>query len=237
MLTRLSGGRHTHHLVCFPHAGGGPAAYRAWRGIDDRFSVWAVALPGRGRLRHEPYPQAWAPLVARLVTEVAGLPGQVVLLGHSMGALLAYETARLLAACAARPPAHLVVLGRGAPETGTPVMWPTDPDELVDAVASRYGGVPDAVRGEPELLRVTAGLLRADLELVRRYAWALGPPLDCPVTAVRGDRDQTTSAADLAAWSCHTRGDTLAVALPGGHFFRDGEQSALMALVKRRALR
>lgn len=234
MLGPLGGEPLQGHVVCFPHAGGTASGYHWWVDQSPERQVWGVTLPGRGRLSAEPVARDWPSLVARLVSEVARLRGPVVLLGYSLGALLAYEVARDLTARGA-PPAHLVVVARGAPETGPVVSWPDDDGRLLELVAERYGGVPDAVRDDHELLRATVPILRADLELVRTYAWLTGPPLTCPVTAVRGERDETTPPGALAAWAWHTRGDFHAATVPGGHFISGQGRAELAAIVRERA--
>lgn len=85
------------HLVCFPHAGAMPATYLTWfRGMDDRTALW-------GALRNSVSPTAppaerWEPAVRGAAGAIARLPGTVLLYGHSMGAVLAYETAAELLA-------------------------------------------------------------------------------------------------------------------------------------------
>lgn len=229
-LIRLAGSAGERHLVCFPHAGGSPQAYRWCAAADHGGRTWAVSLPGRAGVSTAD----WLSLVARITDEMANLSGSVTLMGHSLGALVAYEVARRLEDRGADL-RHLVVVSRGAPETGRVPRWPDDDDLLLEVVSEKYGGIPDELRAEPELLRAMAGPLRVDLELVRSYAWKVGRPLKCPITAVSGDRDATTSAAELAAWRHHTLGDFHAVTIPGGHFFAEQERTALLDIVRRRA--
>lgn len=86
-------------VLCFPHAGGGTATYRSWAPLASELEVWAVALPGREHRFGEPATSSVRERVARIADDCleelgAALP--VVLFGHSMGALLAFEVAREL---------------------------------------------------------------------------------------------------------------------------------------------
>jgi surfactin synthase thioesterase subunit len=46
-----------------------------------------------------------------------------------------------------------------------------------------------------------------------------GPPLTCPVIALRGTEDPRASEAETLAWQRHTTGGFAMRSFPGGHFF------------------
>lgn len=223
-------------LVCFPHAGGGHAAFRRWpAALASTLEVWVAELPGRGLRANEPLGASWTATVTELADAVRGLRDgrPTVLLGHSLGALVAFETARRLEALGTAAD-HLVAAGALAPRrVGAHWRIPEDDDRLVAEVDRRYGAVPPTVRAEPELLRRFLPVLRADLELAAAYSFApCAAPLACPVTALAGTGDSTATPEEAAWWGEHTAGDFRAVALPGGHFFlheRVAEVGALAA--------
>ncbi|TXC66112.1 thioesterase [Piscinibacter aquaticus] len=116
-------------LVCFHHAGVGAAVYRPWAvDLPPDVEVCAIELPGRGsRLREAPLDS-----VARIVSELiphlqAEVDRPFAFFGHSMGAVLAYETAVALSAAGGPVPQHLFVSGRRPPHV---------PDPLPPSVAS-----------------------------------------------------------------------------------------------------
>src|SRR3546814_4467064 len=82
-------------LFCFPHAGGAASSYFAWAGALEAVDVLAVQPPGReGRLA-EPLIADMTTLLDRLVAAIEPqLDRPFVFFGHSMGALVAFETAR-----------------------------------------------------------------------------------------------------------------------------------------------
>ena len=107
-------------LFCFPPAGSGTVAYRAWAPLAaPGLEVNAVLLPGRETRFAEPPVDDMAALASQIADAIAPLAGQpFALFGHSLGALLAYEVARRLAAqgCA---PGHLFASGHLAPAIGS----------------------------------------------------------------------------------------------------------------------
>ncbi|NBE84782.1 thioesterase II family protein [Micromonospora rubida] len=80
-------------LVCLPHAGGTAQAYRTWQdGVPDDTGVYAVQYPGRqDRLREPPATsiEQLAGPIADALDPLTGSP--MVLFGHSLGAIVAYE--------------------------------------------------------------------------------------------------------------------------------------------------
>lgn len=220
-------------LVAFAHAGGGASSFAAWRrALPADVELLAVQLPGREGRAAEPAAGAVADIVAQvapLLAAAAAAP--TVYLGHSMGALLAFECAR------AAPPAHLVVSGRDAAHLPDPrARCHLDDDALLaDMVA--LGGMPAELLSEPELVRRLLAVLRADLVLAEGHAHRAGAPLPCPITALRGRDDPETTAAGVDAWREHTAAAFCALDFPGGHFFlhdrAGGAFAAVAALLRR----
>jgi medium-chain acyl-[acyl-carrier-protein] hydrolase len=222
-------------LVCFAHAGGSPSMFNRWpAGLAPDVEVWPVTLPGRGGRARESAVRDWAPLVDELAIAVAEqVPGPVALFGHSLGGLLAFEVGRALARTG-EPPVHLLVSARAAPERRHLVELPATDEALLAHVGRLYDGVPDVVRDSPELRAHFVPILRRDLQLVNSYRFHPGPPLPCPITVFGGETDRTVGHAELAGWSDHTSVDCEVHQFPGGHFYLDGAEPAVLQAVWRR---
>jgi surfactin synthase thioesterase subunit len=91
--------------------------------------------------------------------------------------------------------------------------------ELVTVLQDRYGGIPPAVRDNPELQKLLLPALRADFQMIETYACADEPPLDVPLLVLGGTEDPAVSAAHLNDWRRYTTQDCSVRLLPGGHFF------------------
>lgn len=208
-------------LVCFPHAGGSASAFIGLAGAltPAGIEVLAVQYPGRQDRRHEPCIRTVDALVEALLPELGQWTGRpFALFGHSLGATLAYETARRLAA-SGRDPVHLFVSGRRAP--GIPLRdlpHLLDDQALIARISRLQGTDPELLRDE-ELLRMVLPAIRSDYEMAGAYRHRPGPALGVPLTALTGDSDPNVSVEDARRWS-EVAGDSFRLhVLPGGHFF------------------
>lgn len=223
-------------LFCFPHAGAGASAYRAWSAplAADGFDVCPVQLPGRESRLGEPAYRAIEPLVEDLVDGIAPyLDRPYALFGHSMGALVAFELARSLRQRGAALPCHLFASGRIAPQREDPRPKLHDlADAVLLARVLELGGVPSELRAAPELMEFQLPLLRADLAVNENYRYVSAPPLAVPITAFAGKQDPKTDHAEIGGWAEHTSAGFTMRSLPGGHFFvHDSMQLLLRYLV------
>ncbi|MFE0650827.1 thioesterase II family protein [Streptomyces sp. NPDC059534] len=207
--------------MCLPHAGGTAGAFRVWTdALPDDVELVAVQYPGRQDRYGEPCVRTMAELadsVARALLPLFDRP--VALLGHSMGAALAYEvTLRLETLYRARP-RHLFVSGHGSPlipRDGRDLHL-RDDDALVRGVLE-LGGMDPAVVDDPELLAVLLPSFRADLTLIETYRPAAARPVTVPVTAYVGDADPGVPVAHAAAWEGLTSAEFALRVFPGDHF-------------------
>ncbi|MEU1320433.1 thioesterase II family protein [Streptomyces tibetensis] len=223
-------------LICFPHAGGAASAYLPLsRLLRPHVEVRAVQYPGRQDRRLET-PVAdigeLASVVAqKLQDEETAAP--YAFFGHSMGALIAYETARILEERGARPPRRLFLSARGAPG---PRRSPHDvlpDDEAVLAAVRRLGGTGVSLLDDPELVAMVLPALRADYAALAAYSWTPGEPLHTPVTVLCGDADPVVSVEEAAGWRAFTRAETEVRVFPGGHFYVDQRLDDVAEVVLR----
>jgi surfactin synthase thioesterase subunit len=209
-------------LFCLPFAGAGASAYATWpAGLPDEIEICAVQLPGREGRFNDPLVTDIHALVPALCDGIAPLLDRpFALFGHSMGAAVAYETARALARDRGRSPAVLFVSGHRAPHLPRqypPIHHLPDP-EFVDELR-RLNGTPAEVLAGSELLDLVLPLLRADFQMAETYVPSPGGPLACRVVALGSTEDDRVSLATLEPWREATTGPFEVAMFPGDHFY------------------
>ena len=220
-------------LFCFPYAGAGASAYRTWAGfVPETVEVRSVQLPGRESRLREACLTAMPALVDDVTAAIRPLLDRpFALFGHSLGALLAFETARRLASVSGAEPAHLFASGRRAPHLparSRPIA-DLEPGAFLEEIRRRYDGVPREILDEPDLLALLLPALRADIKLIESYRYEVAAPLECPITVYGGVDDLEARDDELSAWRVHTRGAFAVRMFPGSHFFIRSLSAAVTA--------
>lgn len=207
-------------LICLSFAGGGTVGFRPWaRQVPRDVELRSVCYPGREFRYGDEITGGWQGLVADCADAIAGdTRTPYVLYGHSMGALVAYEAARLLEA-AGTGPESLVLSGHIAPQnwTGsrTKALATASDAELSDWLEAS-GGAPESVLCDPDLLDMAVELLRMDLQAYSGYHHDARPRLRAGIHLMVGEREVTQLHE---GWSEVTDGPFSMEVLPGGHFF------------------
>jgi medium-chain acyl-[acyl-carrier-protein] hydrolase len=210
-------------LLCLSYAGGGTVDFRAWAdALLPAIDLCPVILPGRESRMGERAFDAMSPLVDAMVPALLPLlrSAPFAIYGHSMGSWVGFELVRALRRVNVQP-VHLFVAARRAPHrpARVPALSGLPDPAFEQAIQERYGGIPEAVRANRELMALFLPTLRADFGLLDRYRYVDAPPLAVPITAFRGTEDRVDEPSDIAAWSEHTSGAFALHALSGGHFF------------------
>jgi pyochelin biosynthetic protein PchC len=148
-----------------------------------------------------------------------------------MGAVLAYEVARLLQERDGVRPVHLFASGRRAPSCHREGSVHRYNDDELLAELLRNGGTDRRFLDDAEIRATILPLVRVDYQAVESYRFQPGPLLDCPVTALVGDRDRQTTLDEAEAWSRHSSGEFALRVFPGGHFYLDNQRDAVFDLI------
>ncbi|WP_149830974.1 type I polyketide synthase [Streptomyces tailanensis] len=216
-------------LLCFPHAGGSASTFfQLAAQLAPDVEVVAVQYPGRQDRRSE----AAATDIGVLADRIAGVLARDTarpwaFFGHSMGAVVAYETALRLTA-QGLPPRILFASARSAPSLvpSEGVHGLSDDDLL--AVVEKLGGTSPELMQDAEVRRMLLPVVRADYRLIESYRCpADAAVLTCPVVALTGDADPMTTVDDARAWRGHTSADFDLRVFPGGHFYLTQQLSAV----------
>ena len=220
-------------LVCFPHAGSSASYYHAMSGLlAPEIDVLAVQYPGRQDRRHEPPADDVLDLAGRIFAVLRDQDGPPpALFGHSMGATVAYETARLLEHRAGVRVRALFVSGRRAPSRVRAEHVPLGDDDAVVAELRRLSGTDLRALEDAEMRRLVLPVVRADYAAIERYRRPPGPDPACPISVFTGDADPLTTVEEAWAWTAHSAAGVDVRVFPGGHFFIDDHQKEIAELV------
>lgn len=218
-------------LFCFHYAGGNAGVFRAWRAeLDPRVELVSIQLPGRGQRFNEPLLHTVDQVVQAVLGEIVPyLDIPYALLGHSVGAMLAYEVACALQTHCTPAARELIVSGARAPQIPRrepPVSCASDA-VLIERVRG-YRSMPEETLESPELMELLLPMLRADFAVHESYTKPPHEPLHCPVTALGGKDDEWVTEQDLSAWGGTTRGGFEWHRFEGGHFFIDTSRPAVL---------
>uniref|UniRef100_A0A450YZ13 Medium-chain acyl-[acyl-carrier-protein] hydrolase n=1 Tax=Candidatus Kentrum sp. TC TaxID=2126339 RepID=A0A450YZ13_9GAMM len=226
-------------LFCFPFAGGNTLAYRAWpKHFSSNIELRPVRLPGReGRFKETCYRNV-VPLVQALASGLSSyLDLPFAFFGHSMGALLAFELARILRRQGRPGPFCLMVSGRKAPQISfSGRAFHKLPDsELIEELRN-YGGTPEIILRQKEIMEIFLPVIRSDFAINETYTYMPDALLDCPIRAFGGEIDHLVSKPDLDAWRQQTMNDFALHMFSGGHFYLNGSEGHALARMVAREL-
>lgn len=209
-------------LFVFPHAGSGAFPYRVLAAaLPPWVELHIAQLPGREASFGATPHRTMKPLTDALVHVLSPkLDLPFVFLGHSFGSHVAFGVTRALRERGAPLPRGLVVSAGRAPHLplGRSPLHDLPRPRLIEALR-RYGGTPDVVLSNEELMDLFLPPLRADLAVYETHVFDAAEPLAIPITAFGGRQDHSTSPAELEPWREHTSGAFTLRIFDGGHFY------------------
>ena len=223
-------------LFCVPYAGRGASVYRHWPDLlGDNIELCAYQLPAReSRLRESPFTR-----LRQAVEESAGIIRSYsdvpfAFFGHSMGAVICFELARMLRT-EQLAPVHLFVSGRQAPQfpDRRPLLTPLSDNGFVVEICRRYNGIPREVSQDNELMQLLLPALRADVEMLETYDYQPSPRFTFPITAFGGRNDSETLIEELEGWKDQTNAQFETHIFPGDHFFLQPAAREMMEIIRR----
>lgn len=216
-------------LICFPHAGGSASYFHP---LSARFSptvdVAALQYPGRQDRRAEPCVTDIGELADQITAEVTDLAGgPTVFFGHSMGAVLAFETICRLERRHGPGQYALVASGRRGPSTVREETVAEESDDALIREIRKLNGTSSALLADDDVLRMALPSLRGDYRAIEAYRCPPQRRIAAPITVLTGNSDPKTTLVEASAWCAHTDGAFRLRAFPGGHFFLQDHQDAV----------
>lgn len=219
--------------LVFPHAGGAALAYRALGaalaagGCD----TYVLQYPQRGdRLTH-PAPETVGDLAADLFDggDWAGL-GPLRLFGHCMGAVVAFEFARV-AESKGIEIGSLWVSASEAPSTvAAAPSLPMGESEIIAEMVD-LGGTDPQLLADEDFLELLLLAVRADYAAFNRYACDEDVRIAADIHTLGGRSDHRVDEFMLRRWETHTNGAFTVSMFDGGHFYVNEHTTEVAELV------
>ncbi|MFI0808974.1 thioesterase II family protein [Streptomyces echinatus] len=227
-------------LLCLPHGGGSASFYFGLsKALSPALDVRAAQYPGRQDRSEEPPAESVQELAQGVFHALGELDERpLALFGHSMGAMVGFELARLLET-AGRPCAVLFLSGRRGPSVERFENLHQGSDaQLIEEVV-KLDGTDAALLRDEELLGMILPTLRADYRAVETYRPTPGPRLRSPFVVLTGDADPRVTPEEARTWSQETDGSFELHVYPGAHFYlvpqRQAVQHRIEATLRRLA--
>jgi medium-chain acyl-[acyl-carrier-protein] hydrolase len=221
-------------LFCFPYAGGSASIFQDWETVlPQTVELWAVQYPGRDKRMAEAPVTNLQDLASAIAREVEPhVDARFSFFGHSIGATVALEVARLLRGTVGIQPSALFVSGSRAPQLDRPDPPIYDlPDAQFREELRKLNGTPEDVLQHDELMDLLMPRLRADFAMNDTYTYVPDTPLTCPIFAYGGLADPDIARVDVDAWRVQTTGAFTIRMLPGDHFFIHSRRDALLRVL------
>lgn len=221
-------GRRAGATVVFPHAGAAAASYRALAtALAAGGDTYVVQYPQRADRLGDPAPDTVHDLARDLFD--AGPWGRVAplrLFGHSMGAVVAFEFARI---AESRDTAVRRLWVSAGPAPSAVVAMPDLPttDDGLLADLADLGGTDPELLADEEFAELLATAVRADYRAVNRYECAPGVRIAADISVLGARDDHRVDPDALRLWQNHTAGAFEVFLYDGGHFYLDAHVGAV----------
>jgi len=222
-------------LIVLSHAGGSASSYVAWAAaLQPVCELWSVQLPGREDRSSAPPARSVADVAEALADEIEQcMVAPFAIFGHSLGALIGYETSRLLAARGAEAPVRLFLSAYRAPHLPSryPPMSILPQPEFIAAMQRLYGKFSEALLAAPDFFDRLMTVLRNDLKLMETHR--AGPPsrLPVPLVLLGGAEDEAVVQEELEAWNVYAGAGMVLKMFPGGHFYLNDRLNAVPSVI------
>ena len=214
-------------LICIPYAGGNANTYiKMLDYLPKSIGLITVDLPGRGyKLSQSPYTDIGC-LANDLANEIKVLPWKsYIIIGHSLGAKIGFETLKVLSDMNARMPKYFISSACRAPCVKSNFNEIHHlPDDNFKEELGKMGGTPNVILQNKELMNLLLPALKADFKMAETHYDAVHKKLSCPIVVFYADNDLRVSASDLGSWEHYSAEQLKYVIFEGDHFYIENKQ-------------
>ena len=217
-------------LFCFHHAGGTGSFFKGWKDFfPPEIEIVAIQLPGREARLSESFLTNIDDVIEGVIYSFSKYQDRpFIFFGHSLGGFISFEIVRRLRRLDLCIPKYLIISGQTAPQLPPEkeILHILQDHEFIEAL-NKYGGMPEEILRNEELMEVLLPRLRADFTISETYNYIEEPPVNCSILVLGGRNDSTVDHKELIAWGNQTTKKCLIKLFPGGHFFINSFQKLI----------
>lgn len=220
-------------IFCFHHAGGNASYFNEWKKyVDYETEICKVQLPMREERLDEKMPDSIQELANSFVEEnINILEKPFILLGHSMGSIVAFEVSCLLEKSFNKKPLALFVSAAEGPNSKREARFKDLSDENLVNILREYGQIDEDILSNKDFLEFYLPIARADFGLCAKYENKNKEKLSCPIYVLAGDKDTFVRIEELKNWSNYTNNWCKEKIFNGNHFYLNENISEVLALI------
>ncbi|MGE2731674.1 thioesterase II family protein [Mycolicibacterium vaccae] len=223
-------------ILLFPHAGGAAATYRGLATAFARCGTDAYVLqyPRRAERLAHPAAETVEQLAADLFDagDWAGL-GPVQLFGHCLGAVVAFEFARIAESRGVDITRLWVSASEAPSAVAAAPRLPTDDREVLAHMVD-LGGTDPRLLADEDFVELLLLAVLADYQAFNRYSCENDVRIGADIRTLGGHTDHRIAPDMLLNWRDHTRGEFSRDLFEGGHFYITEQATAVAELVHGR---
>lgn len=218
--------------VVFPHAGAAAASYRVLAtALAVGGNTYIVQYPQRAdRLTHPAHETMHDLALGLFVSAPWQSVGPLRLFGHSMGAVVAFEFARIAEEHGAAVQKLWVSAGPPPCVVADMPELPTSDDGLLADITDLGGTDPELLVDE-EFSELLTTAVRADYQAFNRYDPSPDVCIGADIGVLGGRDDHRIDTDVLKLWKKHTNGAFEMSLYDGGHFYVHDHVDAIAAQV------
>ncbi|PXV95880.1 surfactin synthase thioesterase subunit [Lachnotalea glycerini] len=226
-------------LFCLAHAGGSAMYYCKWKKmLSDSIELIPLELAGRGNRITENFYNNCNEAINDILKQVSGKldNSEFAFWGHSMGTIITYELARKLKELKEEEPVCMFFSGRCPPHIikKEEKIHILPNNEFINKI-KEYGGMPDEVLKEEQLMKLVTPILKADFKLIDDYKYVNdGFKFNCDIVALIGKDDKGGATKEFREWSKYTNGNCKIYELEGGHFYLNDREDEILNIINQK---
>jgi medium-chain acyl-[acyl-carrier-protein] hydrolase len=211
----------SHCIYTIPAAGMSKNAFQSWNDhLNDQLVLKSLEISGRGGKMDKRLNGTIEECAKELSDEILDdleANQDYSILGHSVGAIIAFEIVRLIEKRNHKRPTNLIVLSKNPPDNIDQVRIHELPDEIFLEHINKFDGLPFGMRNNRLYRRLFLPILRNDVMLSEKYYKDDTHKICTPIHCFVGDEEMDT-VDNTMHWVEFTKANFNHIVLKGGHF-------------------